>query len=183
MSKEGLNVVTENTSPSAASTTISSSTNANASEGTVVGGPRLWLQLEGATLLVGSLVAFSTTHRSWWLVPLVLFLPDLFMAGYLGGTRIGAHVYNLAHSTPLPALMVGYGWWQNRQLFLALGLVWLGHIGMDRLLTFGLKYADHFQHTHLSSSHISTGGRQPLGSSAPARVRVDRRSPRRTKIT
>ena len=127
--------------------------NADMSEGTVVGAPRLWLQLEGATLLVGSLVAFSTTHRSWWLVPLVLFLPDLFMAGYVGGKRIGAHVYNLAHTTTLPALMVGYGWWQNRPLLLALGLVWLGHIGMDRLLTFGLKYPDHFQHTHLSSPH------------------------------
>ena len=82
--------------------------NAGMLDGTVVGAPRLWLQLEGATLMVGALVAFSSTHRSWWLVPLVLFLPDLFMAGYVGGTRIGAHVYNLAHTTPLPALMVGY---------------------------------------------------------------------------
>jgi hypothetical protein len=126
---------------------------ADVSLGTVVGAPRLWLQLEGVTLLAGSLVAFSGTHRSWWLVPLVLFLPDLFMAGYVGGTRIGAHVYNLAHTTTLPALMVGYGWWQNSPLLLALGLVWLGHIGMDRLLTLGLKYPDHFQHTHLSSPH------------------------------
>jgi len=131
--------------------------NAGMLDGTVVGAPRLWLQLEGATLVVGALVAFSSTHRSWWLVPLVLFLPDLFMAGYVGGTRIGAHVYNLAHTTPLPALMVGYGWWQHRALFLALGLVWLGHIGMDRLLSFGLKYPDHFQHTHLSSPHGNHG--------------------------
>jgi hypothetical protein len=48
--------------------------------------------------------------------------------------------------------MVGYGWWQGRSLLFALGMIWLGHIGMDRLLTFGLKYPDHFQHTHLSSS-------------------------------
>ena len=157
MSRQRLNGASEETPPSDMSMMIGSQANANASDGTVVGAPRLWLQLEGATLLVGSLVAFSTTHRSWWLVPLVLFLPDLFMAGYLGGTRIGAHVYNLAHSTPLPALMVGYGWWQNKQLFMALGLVWLGHIGMDRLLTFGLKYPDHFQHTHLSSPHGNHG--------------------------
>jgi hypothetical protein len=122
----------------------------NSLEGTVVGAPRRWLQLEGAAVLVGSLVAFSTTHRSWWIVPLVLLLPDLFMVGYVGGTHIGAHVYNVAHATPLPVLMVGYGWWQGRSLVVALGLVWLAHIGMDRLLTFGLKYPDHFQHTHLS---------------------------------
>jgi hypothetical protein len=153
MSSWRFHAVSEETSPSNAATTIGDYANANASDGTVIGAPRLWLQLEGATLFVASLVAFSTTHRSWWLVPLVLFFPDLFMAGYVGGTRIGAHVYNLAHTTTLPALMVGYGWWQNSQLFLALGLVWLAHIGMDRLLTFGLKYPDHFQHTHLGSPH------------------------------
>jgi Domain of unknown function (DUF4260) len=156
VSRQQLNGVSEETPPSDTSRMIGSQAKANASDGTVVSALRLWLQLEGATLLVGSLVAFSTTHRSWWLVPLVFFLPDLFMAGYLGGTRIGANVYNLAHSTPLPALIVGYGWSQHRPLLLALGLVWLGHIGMDRLLTFGLKYPDHFQHTHLSSPHGSS---------------------------
>jgi hypothetical protein len=124
-------------------------TEATSSDGTVVGAPRRWLQLEGATLLVGTLIAFSTTHRSWWLVPLVLFLPDLFAAGYLGGTRIGAHIYNVAHTTALPTLLVGLGWWQHNSIVLVLGLVWLSHIGMDRMLGFGLKYSDRFQHTHL----------------------------------
>jgi hypothetical protein len=27
--------------------------------------------------------------------------------------------------------------------------MWRGHIGMDRVLAFGLKYSDQFQHTHL----------------------------------
>ena len=31
----------------------------------------------------------------------------------------------------------------------ALGLVWLAHIGSDRLLGYGLKYSDDFQRTHL----------------------------------
>ena len=126
-------------------------TNTEKSMGTVIGAPRLWLQLEGVTLLTGSLVAFSTTHRSWWLVPLVIFLPDFLMLGYTAGTRIGALVYNLAHATPLPALMVGVAWWQRNSLWLAVGTIWLGHIGMDRMLRYGLKYNDHFQHTHLSN--------------------------------
>ncbi len=120
-----------------------------AADGAVTGAPRRWLRLEAAVVLVGSLVAFSTTREQWWLVPLLLFLPDLLMVGYLGGTRLGAHLYNLAHATPLPALVVLLGWWQDRPLLLALGLVWLAHIGMDRLLGYGLKYDDHFQHTHL----------------------------------
>ncbi len=122
---------------------------ATLTDGVVVGGPRLWLRLEGATLLIASVVAFFTTHQAWWLIPLTLFVPDIVMAGYLGGTRLGARVYNLAHSTPLPALAVGFGWWQHKPLALALGLVWLAHIGLDRLMAFGLKYDDDFQHTHL----------------------------------
>ena len=120
--------------------------------GTVVGAPRIWLLLEGLTLFVGSLVAFSTTHQSWWLVLLVLLVPDVFAVGYAFGTRIGAHLYNVAHATPLPALVVGIGWWQDRSIVLALGIIWFAHIGMDRMLTFGLKYPDNSHHTHLSSA-------------------------------
>ena len=71
------------------------------------------------------------------------------MVGYLGGTRLGAITYNLAHSTPLPAAVIAVGLWQHEPLVLAFGLVWLAHIGMDRALGYGLKYNDHFQHTHL----------------------------------
>jgi len=117
--------------------------------GSVVGAPRRWLRLEGATLLVGCLLSFSTTHQPWWLIPLAILLPDVVMAGYLGGTRLGANLYNLAHSTALPVLVIGLGWWQHEALVLALGLVWLAHIGLDRLLAYGLKYDDDFQHTHL----------------------------------
>jgi hypothetical protein len=98
---------------------------------------------------VGSLIAYSTTRQSWWLVPFTLLVPDLVMVGYLRGTRVGAHMYNLAHSTPLPAALAGFSWWLHEHLALALGLVWLAHIGMDRLMGYGLKYGDHFQHTHL----------------------------------
>jgi hypothetical protein len=118
-------------------------------DGAVVGAPRRWLGLEGATLFVGALVGYSTTHQAWWLVPITILLPDLSMLGYLRGTRLGARVYNLAHSTPLPAAVVAIGWWQEKSVVTALGLVWLAHIGLDRLIGYGLKYDDHFQHTHL----------------------------------
>jgi hypothetical protein len=40
-------------------------------------------------------------------------------AGYLGGTRLDARLYNLALSTVLPAALAGLGWWQSRPLVLA----------------------------------------------------------------
>jgi hypothetical protein len=115
----------------------------------VTGAPRRWLRLEGAVLLAGSLLAYSSIDRPWWLVPLTLLVPDLSMIGYLAGTRIGARAYNVAHTTAIPGAIVAIGWWQGRSLILAFGLIWVAHIGLDRLLGYGLKYDDHFQHTHL----------------------------------
>ena len=71
-------------------------------------------------------------------MPLTLLLPDLTMIGYLGGTRLGSYLYNLGHSTPLPAAIIAIGWWQDKSLVVALGLVWLAHIGVDRLIGYGL---------------------------------------------
>jgi hypothetical protein len=124
-------------------------TNGSLADGIVIGTPRRWLRIEGAALVAGSLIAYSTTDRAWWLVPLTVLLPDLTMAGYLRGARFGCYLYNLGHSTPLPAAIVAIAWWQDKSLVVALGLVWLAHIGLDRLLGYGLKYDDHFQHTHL----------------------------------
>jgi len=87
--------------------------------GTVAGAPRRWLRLEAAVLLAGSLIAYSATGQPWWLVAVTILVPDLLAAGYLGGTRLGAHMYNVAHSTALPAAVVGLGWWQGRPLVLA----------------------------------------------------------------
>jgi hypothetical protein len=78
------------------------------------------------------------------------------MLGYLRGTRVGAAVYNLGHSYPLPAAMSLAGAVWHHPLTLALGLLWLAHIGMDRLARYGLKYDVSFQHTHL-------GGPGPSG--------------------
>ncbi len=67
--------------------------------GTVVGAPRHWLRLEGATLLAGALIAYTTTNQPWWLIPLTLLIPDISAVGYLAGARLGARLYNVAHVT------------------------------------------------------------------------------------
>jgi hypothetical protein len=119
-------------------------------EGTVVGAPRRWLRLEAAALLTAAAIAYTTTHQPWWLIPAAFLVPDLSAFGYLRGPRQGARAYNVVHATPLPAILIGVAWTQHQQLLGALGLIWLMHIAFDRLLGFGLKYPDDFQHTHLS---------------------------------
>ena len=135
--------------PSAGTVPSAGGVVAGAPEGVVTGAPRRWLLLEGLVLLVGALIAFAALGQPWWLVPAAILAPDIAMGGYLAGTRPGAHLYNLTHATPVPAVMLGAGYWHADRLVTALALVWLAHIGLDRLLGTGLKYNDRFTHTHL----------------------------------
>ncbi len=117
----------------------------------VVGKPRVFLRLEGVVLFIASLVLFNSTHQHWWWVPVLLLVPDIFMAGYVRSTQLGALIYNIGHAYPLPTSMALYGWHSHRPLVLAIGLIWLAHIGMDRFSGYGPKYDDNFKHTHLGS--------------------------------
>ena len=121
-----------------------------ASAPAVAGWPRRILRSEGVVLLAAAVAAYFTwLDEPWWLVPLLLFAPDLFMAGYAQSRRTGAWLYNFAHSYPAPAtlgavaLVVGKPFWQG------MALVWLARIGMDRALGYGLKYETDFKDTHL----------------------------------
>lgn len=96
-------------------------------------------------------MAFTATDQKWWLAPALLFLPDVFMAGYARSSRVGARLYNVAHSYPLPALVGGIALWQDIVLLQAVAVLWFAHIGLDRFLGYGLKYEDGFTHTHLGT--------------------------------
>jgi hypothetical protein len=117
--------------------------------GAVTGRPRAFLRLEGLALLVAALVAYSRTEQAWWLLPATLLLPDLGALGYLVSRSAGALFYNLTHATLIPLALVGLGLWQQEPLVVALGTVWLAHIGMDRAMAYGLKHDDYPGHTHL----------------------------------
>jgi hypothetical protein len=108
------------------------------------------LRSEGLVLFAVAIAAFFTAlDEAWWLVPLLLFLPDVFMAGYVRSTRLGAATYNLAHSYPAPALLGVLAVAASSPRWEAVALIWFAHIGMDRALGYGLKYDDSFKHTHL----------------------------------
>ena len=117
--------------------------------GSVIGAPKFILRLEGATLFAASIALFSLQGQSWWLYPLILFVPDIFMLGYVRNTKLGAVIYNIGHSYPAAALLTVLGFSINSSLLIALGAIWFGHIGWDRLFGYGLKYGTGFKHTHL----------------------------------
>jgi len=82
----------------------------------------------------------------------LILLPDLSFAGYLRGTAFGARTYNAAHTYLAPALLWGLLSLAGFVLTDALALIWVIHIGTDRLLGYGLKFPDAFNHTHLSGT-------------------------------
>lgn len=99
--------------------------------------------------LVILLLSRLPVHFSWWAWILLFLSPDISMAGYLLNTRVGAYMYNLFHHQ-----LVAIALWVAG---VATGMVWIqlaglllwGHSNFDRMLGYGLKYNDAFEHTHL----------------------------------
>lgn len=107
------------------------------------------MRAEGAALLGIAALLYAQTGQSWWLFAVLFLAPDLSFAGYLGGPKAGAFVYNGAHTLIGPAALGLAGLLLPNALFIALALIWAAHIGFDRMLGYGLKYAAGFGFTHL----------------------------------
>ena len=117
-----------------------------------VQGAALWLlRAEGAAALAGAVWAYGQTGQGWWLFAVLLLVPDLSMLGYLNGARTGAVTYNLAHAYLAPVFLLVAGWAAVLPLAVGIALIWVAHIGLDRALGFGLKYARGFKATHLGA--------------------------------
>ncbi|UJW84513.1 DUF4260 family protein [Devosia sp. SL43] len=114
----------------------------------VTGNAVLLQRLEGGAIAVLGLVAYTWLGQSWWVFALLLLLPDLSMLGYLRGGTTGMLTYNLVHTYVAPALLALLGLVVGPIAF-GLAAIWTVHIGLDRLLGYGLKHADGFEHTHL----------------------------------
>jgi hypothetical protein len=75
--------------------------------------------------------------------------PDLSMLAYLKRPCLGARCYNAAHTYVLPGMLALCAVLPSVRGLLPLALIWVNHIGVDRLLGYGLKYSDGFGFTHL----------------------------------
>jgi hypothetical protein len=115
----------------------------------VTGAVRMILRLEGLASLVVSVAVYAYWgQHGWGPFALLFLLPDVSLLGYLKGPRVGAVVYNLAHTYVVPAVIgiAGVLWLGP---FFAIALIWSAHIGLDRMLGYGLKLPTAFQATHL----------------------------------
>jgi hypothetical protein len=101
-----------------------------------------------AALAAGIVIWMANDGSLVWLVP-VLLLPDLSAVGYLVNARVGAVTYNIVHNWTIASVALGLGWWLDSSFLVLTGAVLLAHVGLDRVLGYGLKLPSGFQDTHL----------------------------------
>ena len=111
--------------------------------------PKWLLRIEGLVVLIVSVVVYRELSYSWGKFALLFFVPDIFMVGYLVDTKIGAVVYNFGHTYVAPILFLLLVYILKLSSLYFITLIWVAHIGFDRLLGYGLKYPTAFKDTHL----------------------------------
>ena len=105
--------------------------------------------MEGLAVAAVSAVLYARTGASWWLFAALWLAPDLSMLGYLVSPCRGARIYNAFHTYTVPIVLGLMSWLFHARGLMPLALIWVNHIGIDRLLGYGLKYSNGFGWTHL----------------------------------
>ena len=106
------------------------------------------LHIEGLFALTLIVYFYQQLGFSWLLFFILLLTPDLAALAYLKSVAFGATVYNLFHTYTVPGILLMYSLIAGNDFTLMISLIWLAHIGMDRLFGYGLKYPTTFQDTH-----------------------------------
>jgi hypothetical protein len=109
------------------------------------------LKLEEMFMFALTIFIFSKLDFAWWWYPALLLAPDLSMIGYVISPQVGAITYNFIHHKALGVAIFVVGVILVSQPLQLAGLILFGHSSMDRVLGYGLKYPDSFQHTHLGT--------------------------------
>lgn len=118
-------------------------------KGAVEGGVRWILRAEGLALFAAAVPLYAHLGWNWGWFALLFLAPDLSFAAYLAGPRWGAAAYNAVHGEILPLALGALGLAMQADRLEALALIALAHVGLDRALGYGLKYASAFGDTHL----------------------------------
>jgi len=114
----------------------------------------LWQRGEGALIFLAAttfvvIAAIYDPTIPWWALIVLFFAPDLGFLGYLAGPRVGAAVYNLLHLYGAGLVLLVWSAFFGPEALTSLAMLWMAHIGFDRMLGYGLKEPTAFADTHL----------------------------------
>ncbi len=113
------------------------------------------LRAEGLVIGISALIGYIYLDGALWLLLTLALAPDLSMLGYIAGSKTGSITYNAFHTYSVPVSLTGYWYLTGTEFVLLVSLIWIGHIGIDRALGYGLKYETGFRDTHLSRQQLS----------------------------
>ena len=112
--------------------------------------PHLLLRLEGLAVAAAAVALYFHEDFGWILFVALILAPDLSFTGYAFGPKAGAIAYDAVHTEIFPVALGAVGVVADSNGSTKIALIWLAHIGADRLLGYGLKYPTAFKDTHLS---------------------------------
>ena len=112
--------------------------------------PQVLLRLEGLAVGAAAVLLYFREGYSWILFLGVILAPDLSFVAYAFDLKVGAVGYDLLHTEIFAVALGAAGVVSGGRLATELALIWLTHIGVDRLVGYGLKYPTAFDETHFS---------------------------------
>lgn len=126
--------------------------------------PTMIQRLESALIATFAMTATISIEPGRWWLPLALFLLfDLSTLGYVNSPAVGAFWYNAIHTYTWPAILGAIALMASGSFATWISLValaWAFHVGVDRMLGYGLKLPEAFTSTHLGRigmGRVTTG--------------------------
>ena len=97
------------------------------------------IKLEEIALVILAFYLFLTLGYAWWWFPILFFVPDVSLLGYLINQKLGANIYNVVHHKALAILFYLLGSLTHIAMLQLAGVVMFGHSSFDRALGFELQ--------------------------------------------
>lgn len=100
---------------------------------------KMLIKLEELGFVLLAFYLFLVLDYAWWWFPVLFFVPDVSMVGYLINRKVGATTYNFIHHKALAILVYITGSLIQFPALQLAGVVMFGHSSLDRALGFGLQ--------------------------------------------
>lgn len=109
------------------------------------------IRLEELGFFLVTIYLFYLLPYPWWVYPLLLFIPDISILGYMINNVAGAYLYNFIHHRGIAIILYICGMLLSSSLMALMGLILFAHSSLDRVFGYGLKLPSGFKDTHLGT--------------------------------
>lgn len=106
--------------------------------------------MEGLLTLAASMTFYGPLDGEWLRFCALFLVPDVGILPFLcGQPRLGRFTYNATHTYTVPLVLALSAQLIDVAVGVELAAIWMAHIGVDRMLGYGLKTGPRWSDTHL----------------------------------